>query len=784
MNEQQPLKTPSEFTQIGQYLQKFLPYWPLFIISVALALSVAYIKLRAEQPMYVAYAKIKLKDPSRGDSKVLDEFNIQSDKKPVEDEIMVLRSTLLMEKVVKRLDLNVSVFNEGRVRLEELYKETAPVSFVPLHRDSINGGGTYYFKVDWNRGEVDIDNKKVAFNNTITIGGTDYMVVPTANYYKNVQGKNYFAVFNSVEDAANGLAGALGANPVSTTSSVVDVNLSTAVPEKGKDVLDSLFTVFNQYGDYQKKQTARRTLDFIQDRLVAVEQGLDSVSSEQVEFQSRYAFADLGTVAGAAQQKVAEFEQQQSQVNLQLTQLNNVKTNILNGNNVPATGGISDPSLGSALTAYQQAEANVKELSNTEGPKSDVLITAKEKANTLRKSVLDNIANVEHSLAATRSNYGGQMSVQTGRLRSNPAIGKAFANINRQVNVKGTIYNYLLTKREETALNSAGTADDMQVIEKPSAYGPVSPVPKAFYTKWLMIGLAIPAGFVFLKDLLNRRVQQRSEIEQKTSVPVIAEISQINSDNPVVIREGKRTAVAEQFRALRTNLTFMGLTEKTNTILVTSSSSGEGKSFTAVNLAVSFTLIGKKVALLELDLRKPKVSKLLEIRNDVGISNYLVNQATITDIIKPTEIKDLFVLSSGVIPPNPAELLLKDRFKQMMAEVKERFDYVILDSAPVGPVADSFLLKDFADATVFIVRQDKTQKSSLKLIEELNSKKKFKNLCLVFNGLKKRGFTYGGSTYGGGYAYGDGDGYYVNEDVEGRIKILGNRLKKIVGLKS
>lgn len=783
MNEQQALKEQSEFNQIGQYLQKFLPYWPLFVISVALALSIAYIKLRAEQPMYMAYAKIKLKDPSRGESKVLDEFNIQSDKKPVEDEIMVLRSSLLMKEVVKRLNLSVTIYNEGRVRLEELYKETAPVSFVPLYPDSVKGGGTYYFKVDWNRGEVEIDGKKVAFNNKVRIAGTDYFVVPTPSYYKNAQGKNFFAVFNSLEGAANGLANSVSANPASTTSAVVDVNLSTAVPEKGKDVLDSLFTVFNQYGDFQKKQTARRTLDFIQDRLVSVAQDLDSVSSQQVEFQSRFAFADLSVQAGAAQQKVLEFEQQRSQIDLEVSKLNSVKTSILNGNNVPATGGITDPSLGNALSQYQQAEANVRELSNTEGAKSDVLVAAKEKVTLLRRNVLDNIANVERSLASTRSNIGGQMSVSTGRLRSNPAIGKAFANINRQVNVKGTIYNYLLTKREETALNSAGTADDMEVIEMPYAYGPVSPVPKAFYTKWLMIGLVIPAGFVFLKDLLNRTVQLRGEIEQKTNVPVVAEISQINSDSPVVIREGKRTAIAEQFRALRTNLTFMGLADKTNTILVTSSSSGEGKSFTAVNLAVSFTLIGKKVALLELDLRKPKVSKLLEVRNDVGISNYLVNQASITDIIKPTEIKDLFVLSSGIIPPNPAELLLKDKFKQLMAEVKERFDYVVLDSAPVGPVADSYLLKEYADATVYMVRQNKTQRSNLKLIEELNNKKKFKNICVVFNGVKKRGFTYGGTVYGN-YAYGNGDGYYVSEEAGGRIKVLGDRLKKIVGLKS
>lgn len=784
MNEQQTVKGQSDFNQIAQYLQKFLPYWPLFVISVALSLAVAYIKLRAEQPMYVAYAKIMLKDPGKGtDSKVLDEFNIVGEKKQVENEILVLRSSGLMQEVVKRLNLNVSVYNEGRVRIEELYKENSPVWFVPLHRDSIFGGGTYYFKVDWEKGEVEIDNRRAAFNSTVRISGTDYKIIPTPTYNKHVVGKNYFAVFNSVEGAAGDLVGALGANPISVTSSVIDVNLTTAVPEKGKDVLDVLFKVYDEYTIFDKRAAGLRTLDFIEKRLAEVALDLDSVETQQVQFQSQNAIADLPSQASAYWNKAAEFEQQKSQIDLQLNQLNGIKATIQNGGTVPALGGIADGSLAPAIGSYQEALNAFKQVQATEGPKSELYIEAQDRVASARKSVLENIANVQRSLATTRSSFGSQMGLNLGRLRQNPQTTKALAAITRQTTVKNSIYNYLLEKREETQLNSASTIADMKVLENPSAYGPVSPVPKAFYTKWLMIGLVIPAGFVFIKDLLNRRVQLRQEIENKTNVPIVAEIAQINSDNPVVIREGKRTAVAEQFRALRTNLTFMGLAEKTNTILVTSSSSGEGKSFTAINLAISFTLIGKKVALLELDLRKPKVSKLLELRNDIGISNYLVNQASITDIIKPTEIKDLFVLSSGIIPPNPAELLLKDRFRQLIEEVKERFDYVILDSAPVGPVADSFLLKDYADATVFIVRQNKTLRSNLKIVEELHNKKKFKNLCIVFNGLRKRGFTYGASTYGS-YGYGNGDGYYVNEEGEGRIQVLGNRLKKMVGLKS
>ncbi|HUC79706.1 MAG TPA: polysaccharide biosynthesis tyrosine autokinase [Flavisolibacter sp.] len=783
MNEQHAVKTQSDFNQIGQILQKFIPYWPLFVLSVTLALAVAYIKLRAEQPIFVAYAKILLKDPNKGsDSKVLDELNIVGEKKVVENEILVLRSAGLMQEVVRRLSLSATVYNEGRVRVEELYGENSPVQFVPVNRDSVNWGGQYYFSVDWTKGEIEIDNKRVPFNQELVLSNTRYKVVPNQDYNKTVQGKNYFVVFNSVEGEAGSLAGSLSANPISSTSSVIDVSLSTPVPEKGKAVLTILFKVYNDYALIEKNQSAANTLKFIEDRLASVALDLDSVEQNVVDFREDVAPIDLTASAQTLFSQANQFEQQKTQIDLQLTVLQNVKRSLSSGGSVPSLGLVSDPTLSSLLGEMQAAQFKLEELQTTNGPQSDAVIAAKQSVASVRQKINENVRNLEATLTTQRNSFSGLMGSKNSQLRRNPQKEKAFQTISRQLGVKNTIYSYLLEKREETALNSAATITDLRVLDRASAYGPVSPVPKAFYTRWLIIGLLIPAAFVFIKDLLNRKVQMRQEIEGKTSVPIVAEIAQVNSEDPIVIKEGKRTAIAEQFRALRTNLTYMGLGEQTNTILVTSSVSGEGKSFMAVNLAVSFTLIGKKVALLELDLRKPKVSKLLQVKNDLGISNYLVNQATITDIIKPTEIKDLFILSSGIIPPNPAELIQREKFKQLMAEVKERFDYVIIDTAPVGPVADTFLLKEYADATVYVVRQNKTQRMYLKMIEDVNRNKRFKNLCIVFNGLKKKGFSYGAYGYGN---YGaTGNGYYVVEEEAGGIKLFGSRVKKAFGIKS
>lgn len=780
MNEQQNFKAQTDTNPIVQIVNRFLPYWPLFVISVALCLMIAYIKIRAEEPLYVAYGKIMLKDPEQGsDSKVLDALNMQGEKKSVENELLVMRSAGLLQEVVRRQKINVKIYNEGRVRLEELYKENSPVAFIPTRRDSIYSGGKYYFKMDWVRSEVEIDNKRVPFNKEVIIANTPYRVVPNTLYNKQVVGKNYFAIFNSVEDAAGELIGAIGANPMSSSSTVIDVKITTAVPSKGVDVLNSLFEVYNEYGIIEKNRTATKTLAFIEDRLTKVALQLDSVEQNVVDYRTTEAPYDLNAAASYNFSQANEMELQKNQIDLQITLLSSIKREIESGGTVPSTAGVSDGGLSSLIGGLQLATNDLKDLEATNGPKSDAVVNARTKVEGLRRDVLEMIENVRGSLSSTRGSYSSQMGRSTAQLKRNPQKEKAFAAISRQQGVKSTIYNYLLEKREETQLNSASTIDDLRVLETANAFGPVSPVPKTFYTKWFIIGLIVPGAFVLIKEQLNRKVQMRSDIEQKTAVPIVAEIAQINSDSPIVIREGKRTAVAEQFRSLRTNLTFMGLTEKTNTILLTSSVSGEGKSFTAINLAISFTLIGKKVALLELDLRKPKVSKLLQLKNDIGITNYLVNQATITEIIKPTEIKDLFVLPSGIIPPNPAELLQRERFRQMMAEVKERFDYIIIDTAPVGPVSDAFLLKDFADATVYLVRQNKTQRISLKMIEDLRQKNRFNNLCIAFNGLKKRGFTYGSYGYGS-----TGEGYYVSEEKEGRIQLFGKRIKQTLGMKS
>ena len=781
MSEQQFFKERTETNILVQILQRYLPFWPLFVVCIGSALAISWFYLRAETKIYVSSAKVLLKDPQKGaDSKVLDALNIFSEKKIVENEIIVLRSSSIMEDVVDSLDLYATVYNEGQVRVEELYKENSPVSFIALNKDSIVASGKYYFSVDWQNNRIRILNKDVPFNSIFAIGKTNYLIVPNASYNHFLKGKNYYVVFSSVQGTAGGIIGSVKANATSTSSTVIEVKMETPVPEKGNDILNKLFEVYNRKAIEDKNVIAAKTLNFIEERLHFVIGQLDSVERNIESFKSREGVYNLGEQASLYLSNVKDLDKRNSEVGIQLDVLSDVKRYIENKGNKPGTVPsqllINDPTLGSLLSKLYEAEFQRDKVSAVNGDKSEAVIQANDAVNRIKSDIHENIGTIQSNLNAVKSNVNSAISMNSGMLSKVPQKERGLLDISRQQVIKNNIYTYLLQKREETALSSAATTADLRVLEKASYSGPISPIPKTYYLTGFLLGLMLAVFIVLLREQFNKKILFRTEIEEKTKVPVLAEIMQTASKDTIAISEGKRTIIAEQFRSMRTNLAFMGLSEERKTLLVTSSISGEGKSFIALNLAMSITLTGKRVALMEMDLRKPKLSKYLGISRDPGISSYLIKMAKLDDIVKVTEYPNLFVISAGPIPPNPTELIGSPMFAEMMEEIKSRFDYVIIDSAPIGPVTDSQLLAKYADTTVYVVRHGLTPKVFLRMISDLYEQKKFNNMAIVFNGLRKRGISflsygYGYSSYGYGYGYGygsDGYGYYsVDESKPG-----------------
>lgn len=777
MSEQSFFKERTETNQLVQVLQRYLPFWPLFIVTIGLGLTISWLRLRSQTRIYMAAATVLLKDPQKGgsDSKVLEALNIFSEKKIVENEIIVLRSSLILERVVGDLDLYASVYNQGRLRTEELYKGNSPVWFRAIDKDSIQAGGKYFFSVDWKKESIKIRNEVIPFNSVITVGNTIYRVVPNPEYNRSLTGKNYYVIFNSMSGAAGMISGGLKINAISNVSTVLELKLETPAPLKGVSVLNKMFEVYNEEAIDDKNQIAQRTLRFIEDRLNLVVGQLDSVEKNIQTYKTSQGVYDLGEQASLYLNNVRDLDKRSSEVEIQLDVLKEVRNYINSKGKKPGTVPsqllINDPVLSGLLQKLYDSEFQLDKMRSINGEKSDAVLLAQDAVSRIKNDIRENVNNIEISLNAAKNNINSGIAMNSGQLSQVPRKERGLLDISRQQAIKNNIYIFLLQKREETALSSAGTTPDLRVLEKGKAWGPIKPVPKKFYLTGFLLGLLAAVLFVLVKESLNRKILFRAEIEDKTKVPVVAEIMQTHSKDPIAIAEGKKSVIAEQIRALRTNLTFMGLNENHKNLLITSSISGEGKSFVALNLAMSLTLTGKKVGLMEMDLRKPKLSKNLGVNRDPGITNYLIGKAGIDEIIKTTDYPNLFIVAAGHIPPNPTELIGSEKFREMMMLLKDKFDYLIIDSTPIGLVTDSQLLAVYADATVYIVRHNLTPKIFLRMIEDLYQQKKFNNMSIVFNGLRRRGFSflnYGYSYgYGYGYSYGSGygyGGYYTRED--------------------
>jgi capsular exopolysaccharide synthesis family protein len=776
MSQETIFKDKIEGYSFAKIIRSYLPFWPAFVLSVTLCLTVAFFKIKKENPVYLATAKALLKDSQKGsDTKVLDALNIFSEKKIVENEIIVLRSRSLMESVVQSLDLYAKVFSEGKFRNSELYGENSPVHFVAVDKSSLIPKLNLPFTVDFSNQCIVVSGKKNYFNDFISIEGVRFKIIPEVKFNPVNLNQTYLVEFNSVSAEAANIINTLRGAPLSYNSTVIDMSLETSVPEKGSDVLKKLFEFYNKAGIEDKNQMATKTLNFIENRLNNVTDQIDSVEKNIESYKAQNGVADLSSQASVYFENIKDFDKSNSLLEMQLQLLNEVSTYVESKSKsstvVPSIILLDDPILKSLLDQLYQAEFELSKARTTAGEKSDIVVLAFDKVNKIKADIRESISNLKQNYSTQIKSNKNNIAYNQSQFSSVPRKERGLLEISRQLAIKNNIYNYLLQKREETALSSAATVSDIRILENVFSYQPIRPVPKKMYLYAFLIGAAAFFVYVFIIEKLKNKIMFRSDIVKNTNVPIVGEIFQSRTNEKVAVSEGKRTIIAEQFRVLRTNLSFMGLNLENNTILITSGISGEGKSFVSLNLAISLTLTGKKVALMEMDLRKPKLSQILNIERVPGISNYLVNQAELKDIIKPTAFPNLFIVSSGVLPPNPTELISKPEFDNLMHHLKSEFDYVVIDSAPVGPVADSQVLTSFASTNLFVVRHNHTPKAFVQMIDQFSSLERFKNMGLVFNGIKPRGtsfFNYSLGGYGNGYSYGYGEGNgYTYEDKEG-----------------
>lgn len=762
------------FAELGQ---RYLPYWPLFVILITISLGSAFVFLKLSPPIYEIVGKVLVKDEKKGvdASKVLDALNVFGEKKIVENEIDIFESWPILEAVVKDLNLFQTISHEENLRTIDVYGSTSPVVFEAVKPDSINKfSKTVSFTVNWKSNFIIIDGKKYYDGGKIEMQDNMFLLHFNPDFSGVKDESKYNLNVTSVASTALDLKKNLKIESTSKQSTVIQIVMESTNRKKGEDIINTLIYEYQKAALKDKNQVASNTLSFVEDRLRIMVQDLSDVETNIEKYKKKEGIINVSEQSTLFLETVKSNDQKLSEINLQLSVLGDVEKYVggkgSNPGTVPSLLGINDPTLVQLLTKLYEAEMQYAKLKRISGEKSDMLEQARYEINSLKPALLENIRNIRDNLNTTKNNLQSDLGKLDKMLQQVPAKEKALLQISREQAIKNSIYSFLLQKREETALSYSSAVSDSRIIEggrsKPI---PVKPIPKLIIGIGFALGLFSSIFIVIIREQFNRKILFRKEIEQQTNVPIVGElIFSEHGENPLVIGDGNRTVLAEQIRIVRTNLSYFGIKDDKKVILVTSSIPGEGKSFVSLNLAVSYALMGKKVALLELDMRKPKIAKQLKMEVVKGIANHLVGMASMAEItMSVNEVKGLYLLPSGPIPPNPSELITTEAFKSMIVELKKTYDYVIFDTPPVSVVTDAQLIAEYADATLYVVMHDKTPKVFLGMIANIYQQKKLPNMSVLFNGIKPRGFGLYGYTYGNGYGYGygytnaNGYGYYT-----------------------
>jgi tyrosine-protein kinase Etk/Wzc len=764
---------------LHQILFKYLPYWPLFLLLAALSAGAAWVYLKYTIPTYETTATVLIKDEKKGidDSKLLEELNLFGAKKIVENEIEIMRSKTILREVIKNLRLYAPISQEGKIIDYPAYF-ASPVKIELKNPDSLIEQDKIY--LDYNPGKkiVIIEKKSYPVNEWLNSPWGQIRFLPN-NHYRPSQAdakRRLYFVLVKVKEAEKDLSGSLTVSAPSKTATIINLNLKDQIPERGEEIINELLKVYNKASIEDKNRFAANTMSFIEDRLRYVIKELEAVESSIQTYKTAEGIVDISEQSKVFMASVGANDQKIAEMNLQIAVLdqveNYVKNKVEKSGIVPSTLGLNDPILNQLLEKLYDGEMEYERLKKTTAENNPILISLRNEIDKVRPSVMENIQNQRRSLEAAKND----LSITSGRylsaLRTVPTKERQLVEISREQSIKNNIYTYLLQRREETALSYYSTVADSRIVDDgQSSIQPISPKKRIIYLAAILAAVALGIGILSIKEALNRNILYRQEIEQLTPFPIIGEIAHNKSKEAIVLTGKRRDFIAEQFRQLRTSLSYLGLNQEKKRILVTSSIPGEGKSFISSNLALSLALAGKKVVIISLDLRKPRIHEIFNLNNEVGITNFFIGEKEPDEIIFPYEKNEnLFIIPSGPIPPNPSELIMNGKLQKLLSYLGASFDYIIMDAPPVNPVTDGYILAQSCDTVLYVVRHGVTPKADVKLLKENAKIRGVKNLAIIFNGVKSRGM----GEYGyGGYGYDHDYGYsQENDKSKKRVKFL------------
>lgn len=771
------------------FLVKLLIYWPWIVGCVVIVLAAAFFYLKTQVPLYTVSSSVLIKNDNnaKGGSNgasLADLGFVTTSTQNFDNELEILKSRTLLKKVVISLDLYINYSLPERFRNTELYKQS-PVKVwvtpeeadqmgsakVDLHfqQHKLHQVTVFHDKQEWKK---TIDTLPAVFSTPV--GVFTFSLTDSTQQEIQAVPELIQATITSPNWTAASFRDRLSVEANNKFTTIASLTLTDSQVARGTDFLNKLVELYNEEGNNDKNEVAAKTAEFIDERIRIINTELGTTESQLASFKQRAGVVDIASDATQAAGEQANYERAYAENEVQISLVNHLKKYIQNETSqyevIPANIGLTNNDLNTIVERYNEMLIERKRLLRTSHEDNPAVQSLNASIGVMRNSVMAAIQTAEKGLLINRQALQAQTRKFASKVSDAPVQEKEYLSMSRQQEIQANLYLMLLQKREENNITLASTANNARIIDEPLVSGQIYPQPSKTYIIAFILGLALPIGIIFLIGLFQFKIKTRGDVEQLTALPIVGDIpfTEETSNGAIVIHENRNELMEEVFRSVRTNLQYM-LEEGQKVILFTSTTSGEGKSFTAGNLACSFAFMGKKVVIVGLDIRKPGLNRIFQISHkEKGISQYLADPEH-TDLCSLCQVstisENLYILPGGTIPPNPTELVARKSLDRAIEFLKQHFDYIILDTAPIGMVTDTQLVARVADLSVYVCRSNYTVKSEFKLVNELKKDCKLPHPCILLNGidmsLRENGSYYGYGKYGkyGRYGYGKKYGY-------------------------
>lgn len=772
--------TNPEALTISDLVKIALANWKWFVLSVLLCLGGAFYYLKKSPNIYSRSASVLIKDETKGTqlpnaAAAFSEVNMLNLNSTVDNEVLIFKSKRLMIEVARKLKLDITYSRRGKFRDWDLYSTTPVILTFPealetsafsLKVTPLDAKQVVLSDFPEQEGTSSVKELKVNLNDTVNTPVGKLVVTPSLYYTPD-----YFNIPITVRKAnleAVGLAynTALQSSVASQTSSIINLSIADVSTRRAEDILNTLIDVYNQDAIDDKNKIAVNTANFINERLIVIEQELGGVESQIADYKSEHNLADISTQTGAFMQTSSRYQQEGVNLENQRTLAKYIRDYLADptkaGELIPANTGIADVNIEGQIAEYNELMLQRDKLIGNSSEKNPVVMDMNNSLAAMKQTIVRTVDNLIAGLNLKIQNIRGEEERTLKRMAAVPSQQKYVLSVERQQKIKESLYIYLLNKREENALTKSITESNARIIDPAmGSNAPIAPQEQKILLGGLLLGLLIPTVILYILKVSDTCIRWRKDLEDKLSVPFLCEIPQRErmkgeTKQPIVVKAESKDAVSEAFRIMRTNLSFMGSTteHQLQTIMVTSMNVGAGKTFISSNLAMTLALAGKKVVLVDLDIRKGSLRKRIHV-HQTGVTNFLSGEVTqVKDIVTKSDYhENLSVVGKGPVPPNPAELLLSPRLNELVEQLKAMFDYVILDNVPSNMVADAMIVNRVADLTLYVIRAGKMDRRQLPEVERLYTEKKLNNMAIVLNGVSEFHHGYG---YYGYYGYGYG----------------------------